>query len=322
MNPMNLIHFSLYIMTIIFSLSSNSWVMIWMSMEMNLLMFIFLMMETPISMIKTESTLKYFLIQSISSVMFITSINSNLIFYNEKLIINMMLPPIALMIKSGMAPVHSWSPPIVSKFSLMSLTLFMTVQKLIPMFLIFSSWIWIFPLSVIFNVAVGSAGGLIQSSVIKMMIFSSINNTGWMLLTMMDSFLLFWIYFMNYMLFTLMMMKFLWKSQIKWISQIKSSSPSVKWMYFSIMMSMSGLPPFMGFTPKWLTIKYLFFNNMLVILICACLSIITLFFYLKSSISLITMMFTTKKWMLNFVYSINITFMINLIGPIAYYLVI
>nr|YP_009502009.1 NADH dehydrogenase subunit 2 [Trioza remota]AWU49094.1 NADH dehydrogenase subunit 2 [Trioza remota] len=321
MHLMNLMIIPLYVLTVVFPLSSNSWMMIWMGMEMNLLMFIFLIMETPISMIKSESAIKYFLIQSISSVIFITSINSSMIFYNEKLILSTMLPPVALMIKSSMAPLHSWSPPIVSKFNLIPLFLFMTMQKLVPMFTIFSSWLWITPFIVMMNISVGSIGGLTQSSLIKMLIFSSINNSGWMLLTMMNSFLLFWVFFLNYVMISILMMKFMWFKQVKWMIQIKSSKPMTKWFFFSIMMSLSGFPPFLGFAPKWLTIKYLFLNNSTSILMSIFMSILTLFFYLKSSLNLITNIKSYKKWFLNNHLVINMMFILNITGPMMFYLI-
>nr|YP_009501983.1 NADH dehydrogenase subunit 2 [Trioza anthrisci]AWU49064.1 NADH dehydrogenase subunit 2 [Trioza anthrisci] len=317
----NFIIFPLYFLSIIFSLSSSSWILIWMGMEINLLVFIFIVLKHPVSMMKTESSMKYFLIQSMGSLIFLLTINSSMIFYNEKSMLTALVPPLALMLKSGIAPMHSWTPPIVSKFPPSSFFLFLTFQKLVPIFIMFSSWFWIVPPISLLNILVGSLGGISQSSLTKMVIFSSINNIGWMMLSMMNSFFLFNIFFLNYMMLSYLMIKFIHTLQIKWIIQIKSYKASIKWFYFSIVMSMSGYPPFMGFTPKWLVMKYLYLYNPILITVSIMMSAYALFFYIKSSISMITNTMYMKKWYLESKFKINLMFIINFMGPVLFYLI-
>uniref|UniRef100_UPI0030FE022D NADH dehydrogenase subunit 2 n=1 Tax=Egeirotrioza rufa TaxID=3132082 RepID=UPI0030FE022D len=316
----NFIILPLYIFSIIFSLSSSSWMMIWTGMEMNLLTFILIIMNKTNNMMKTESTMKYFLIQSLGSLIFLLTLNMNMIYYNEKSLMYALVPPIALMLKSGMSPLHSWSPPIVSKFSPMSMFMFLTLQKLVPLFILFCSWFWILPISALLNIIVGSLSAINQSSLLKMLIFSSINNIGWMMLSIMKSMILFLIFFLNYFLLSFIMMKYIFYYQIKWIIQIKSFKNNIKWLYFSLIMSLSGFPPFMGFTPKWTILKNLNTTMPLIIILAILLSIYTMFFYLKSSLSLIMNSTISKKWNLNSQSMMNLIFFINLMGPVSLFM--
>nr|QKK36461.1 NADH dehydrogenase subunit 2 [Trioza erytreae] len=316
----NIMVFPMYLLSIIFSLSSSSWILIWMGMEMNLISFIFIMLNHPIYMMKMESSMKYFLIQSLGSLIFLLTINNSMIYYNEKFLIFAMVPPMALMLKSGMAPLHSWTPMIVNKFSMKNVFLFFTLQKLVPFFILFSSWNYMISYISNINIIIGTIGGMTQSSLIKMMIFSSINNTGWMMMSMMNSFSLFLLYFMNYFVLSFFMMKFIFKLQIKWIIQINILSMKIKWFYFMTVMSLSGFPPFMSFTPKWLIMKNLYTHYTLNILLGIIFSTISLFFYIKSSLIMLTSYSSVKKINSIKLLSTNIFMLINLTGPFMFYI--
>uniref|UniRef100_UPI0030FE15A2 NADH dehydrogenase subunit 2 n=1 Tax=Egeirotrioza xingi TaxID=3132083 RepID=UPI0030FE15A2 len=316
----NFIILPLYFFSIIFSLSSSSWMMIWMGMEINLLTFILIILNETENISKTESSMKYFLVQSLGSLIFLLTINMNMIYYNESSMMNAMVPPLALMLKSGMSPLHSWSPPVVSNFSSKSMFMFLTMQKLVPFFVLFSCWFWILPISSLMNIITGSLATISQPSILKMVIFSSINNIGWMMLSIMKSVALFLIFFMNYLLLSFLMIKYIFLYQIKWIIQIKSSSNKIKWLYLSLVMSFSGFPPFMGFTPKWLVIKNLHSTMIFIIILSILLSIYTMFFYLKSSLSLITCSSAMKKWNLKPQITMNLIFFTNMMGPISFFL--
>nr|YP_009139054.1 NADH dehydrogenase subunit 2 [Cacopsylla coccinea]AKE49769.1 NADH dehydrogenase subunit 2 [Cacopsylla coccinea] len=291
--------FPMYIISISFSLSSNSWLSIWIGMEMNLLTFIFMLLETK-TFNSTESSMKYFLIQSAGSLMFLFSIAMQSSFSNEPFFISALVPPLALMLKSGIAPLHAWTPDISMKLSPMNLFLFTTMQKIIPLLVMFSSWSllmkWVIPL----NIIVGSLGGISQSSINKMIIFSSINNSGWMMLSLTESLFLFYIFFLFYFKMNFLLMNFLVENKIKWTVQIKNQNFFKKISFSSLMMSLSGLPPFMGFIPKWIILKKVVFFLPMVSLISIFMSIFTLFFYMKLTISMLLSSSASKKWKVHF----------------------
>nr|YP_010882002.1 NADH dehydrogenase subunit 2 [Cacopsylla fuscicella]WID86676.1 NADH dehydrogenase subunit 2 [Cacopsylla fuscicella] len=290
-----MIIFPMYIISITFSLSSNSWMSIWIGMEMNLLTFIFMILQTK-TFNSTESSMKYFLIQSAGSLMFLFSITSQTTFSNEPFFIYALTPPLALMFKSGIAPLHLWIPNISMKLSPTNLFLLTTMQKMIPMLIMFSSWTplmkWVIPL----NIIIGSLGGINQSSLNKMIIFSSINNSGWMMLSLTESMFLFYLFFIIYFKMNLLLMSFILENKIKWVTQIKSQNFFKKLSFISLMMSLSGLPPFVGFVPKWIVLKKMISLLPVTSLISIFMSIFTLFFYMKLTMSMLLYSSFSKKW--------------------------
>nr|YP_009501931.1 NADH dehydrogenase subunit 2 [Livia junci]AWU48974.1 NADH dehydrogenase subunit 2 [Livia junci] len=318
MKSYNNIIMPMFIMSIIMSLSSHSWIIIWMGMEMNLLSFIFFMMM-KMNMSSNESSMKYFLIQSSGSIIFLFSISLNIIYFNQEFHVSSLAPPIALALKSGMAPLHSWTPDIISKFNYFSLFLFLTLQKIVPTMIMFSSWynfsMWI----LIMNIMVGSIAGIPQASLTKLMIFSSINNIGWMFLAIMVSMYLFMIFFISYTVMTMLMIWFMKYMQMKWLLQMKSMLLSQKMTVFFMMASLSGLPPLLGFMPKWVILK----NTAMVVPLFSFLaigfSLFTLYFYIKSSFSMLLLSHSEKKWNLSIPTPLNSLFLtLNFIGPIVW----
>nr|YP_009500753.1 NADH dehydrogenase subunit 2 [Trioza urticae]AWU49107.1 NADH dehydrogenase subunit 2 [Trioza urticae] len=308
--------FPLYSISIIFSLSASSWMMIWMGMELNLLSFIFIIIHEK-TIFNTESSMKYFMIQAMGSLIFLFAISMNMIFYNESSLINSIVPPLALIFKSGMAPLHSWTPPIVSKFSFLGMFMFLTWQKIVPLFILFTSWSSLIMWIGLINIITGSMSGINQSSLHKMLIFSSINNIGWMLMSMMESVLLFLLFFLCYTMINFLLIKFMCTYKIKWLIQIKSNEMNIKFYFLSLMMSLAGLPPFLGFLPKWLVIKKLSESFPMFTFTAIIFSVFTLFFYLKSSMTMMISYTTTSKWNINSSFKMSLTFMLttNIFSP-------
>nr|YP_009501918.1 NADH dehydrogenase subunit 2 [Leptynoptera sulfurea]AWU48965.1 NADH dehydrogenase subunit 2 [Leptynoptera sulfurea] len=315
---MNIWMWPMYVTSILISLSNESWMMIWIGMELNLLMFIFISLN-PNNLLNNESSMKYFLVQSIGSLFFLLTINMNMIFYSENSL-NLLFPSFALMLKSGVAPFHSWTPVLMNKFSFLGLFLFFTLQKLVPMYLLYSTWLWTIPLIALINIMIGSMEGINQSSFFKMMIFSSISNNGWMLMMLLESMFLFWMFFINYFLLNFLIYIFFVKNEVKWILQIKSNKSYMKWHYMFMFLSMSSFPPFLGFTPKWMMMKTLCTTMPFLMIISVIMSIYMMFFYMKSMLSLILDSSSQKKWILNKQTKINMYVFINFLGPILFFL--
>nr|WRO39588.1 NADH dehydrogenase subunit 2 [Carsidara limbata] len=305
----------LYTCSLIFPLSSSSWLNIWIGLEINLMMFI-LILNKKKSTFMSESTMKYFLIQASSSLIFLLSMSMNMTYYNEWPLIWALVPPLALMMKMGIAPIHMWVVETAKNFCPHSLFLFLTLQKVNPLMIIYSSWSSIVFLLSLINVMVGSIMGINESSMNKMLISSSISNSGWMICSLTISNLMFLITFCTYMilLFNLMLVNSYLK--IKWVMQMKSNSIFKKTLMYSTFMSMSGLPPFLGFVPKWMMIKEMimfipFYTWMFIIF-----SSLNLFFYMKSSLMMMMTTQENKKWLCTMIFSYKyiITTAVNMMG--------
>nr|UPM51932.1 NADH dehydrogenase subunit 2 [Lopinga achine] len=317
--------FTLFFSTMI-SISSNSWLGCWIGLEINLLSFI-PFISNPNNLLNSEASLKYFLTQSIASINFLFSIILSLFlmknFFMDKFI--SILINSSLLMKMGSAPFHFWFPNIMEGISWLNCFILMTWQKITPMILLsyyFSMNFLMFIM--ILNVLIGAFSGFNQTSLRKLMAFSSINNLGWMLSALMVSENLWMIYFLLYSFLISIMCFLFYMLNIFYINQMFNFNIkfSIKFSIMINFLSLGGLPPFLGFFPKWLIINYLILNKLYIIsFFFIFMSLIMLIFYIRIIYSSF-MFFSFKfKWFKiyiknNFLIMINFFSFISLSGMI------
>ena len=152
--------------------------MIWVRLELNILRFLPIITSREYSPI--ENSIKYFLVQRIASIIYITCVLICLIKYNYILEIFMV---IRIIIKLGAAPFHGWFLSLSKSLRLFVLLIISTVQKIIPILItrvlnVFSTVI-IFVCAVTFLVIFYNR--IILLSLIKILALSRINNLVWFL---------------------------------------------------------------------------------------------------------------------------------------------
>nr|YP_009176650.1 NADH dehydrogenase subunit 2 [Anopheles christyi]ALJ02376.1 NADH dehydrogenase subunit 2 [Anopheles christyi] len=289
------------------TISSNSWLGAWMGLEINLLSFIPLMNDNKKNLLTSESSLKYFLTQAFASSILLFAIIMLMFLYNNNLslynLFNEILILSTLLLKSGAAPFHFWFPEVMEGLSWTNGLILMTWQKIAPLMLISYNFIYnFFMISIIMSMLIGSLGGLNQTSIRKLMAFSSINHLGWMLLAMMNNEMLWMTYFIMYSLLSFSIVLMFNNFKLFYFNQIFNLSmmnPIVKLLIFLNLLSLGGLPPFLGFLPKWLVIQNLTSMGQLFMLtISVCLTLITLYFYLRLSYSIFMLNYQKNSWML------------------------
>nr|QBF01245.1 NADH dehydrogenase subunit 2 [Stegana sp. 1955 JL-2019] len=303
------------------TITSNSWLGAWMGLEINLLSFIPLMSDNN-NLMSTEASLKYFLIQAMASTVLLFAVilmmmknninyEMNYTFYISMIILS------SLLLKSGAAPFHFWFPNIMEGLSWMNCLLLMTWQKIAPIMLISHVNMKLLLFScIIMSVIIGSLGGLNQSSLRKLMAFSSINHLGWMLMALNSNESIWLIYFLMYSFLSFILTFMFNNFKIFHFNQMFSlffNSKILKFILFMNFLSLGGLPPFLGFLPKWLVIQQLSLENqyfMLMILVMS--TLITLFFYLRICYSAFMLNYFENNWMNNIQLK-NITYNIYLI---------
>lgn len=98
-------------------------------------------------------------------------------------------------------------------------------------------------------------------------------------------------------------------------------NPSIKFFIFLNLLSLGGLPPFLGFLPKWLVIQNLVeLNQIFLLFIAVCLTLITLYYYLRISYSIYMLNYNKNSWILTNSYNnknINLILTINFISIIG-----
>nr|YP_009045364.1 NADH dehydrogenase subunit 2 [Junonia almana]AHA03715.1 NADH dehydrogenase subunit 2 [Junonia almana]ARH11503.1 NADH dehydrogenase subunit 2 [Junonia almana]USO21392.1 NADH dehydrogenase subunit 2 [Junonia almana] len=308
------------------SISSNSWLGCWIGLEINLLSFIPLM-SNPNNLLNSEASLKYFLTQSIASINFLFAILLNLLLLKNFLTNNILsiLIDSSLLMKMGSIPFHFWFPNIMEGLSWFNCFILMTWQKISPMILLsyYMNLKFLF-LVMIFNVLIGTISSFNQTSLRKLMAFSSINNLGWMLSALSISENLWMMYFLLYSMFIFIMCFLFYIINVFYINQLFNLNLnfSIKFSILINFLSLGGLPPFLGFFPKWMIINYLLSNNLFIIsFIFTISSLIMLFIYIRIIYSSFMFYSIKLKWYKifiknNFMIFINISSFISLLGMI------
>nr|QLY90253.1 NADH dehydrogenase subunit 2 [Fannia armata] len=300
-NSSKIMFFSILMMGTLISISANSWLSAWMGLEINLLSFIPLMSDSKL--MSTEASLKYFLTQALASSVFLFAVILFLLNSSKmnSFVMEMMIFS-SLLLKSGSAPFHFWFPNVMEGLSWMNSLILMTWQKIAPLMLI--SYIIYKPLiimSIILSSLVGALGGLNQTSLRKLMAYSSINHLGWMLAAMYNNSSLWMTYFFFYTFLTFSMIFMFNMFKISHINQLFSMflySKNMKFFLFFNLLSLGGLPPFLGFFPKWMVIQSLTMNNQLFLLtFMVLMTLITLYFYIRLCYSAFMLNYYENNWM-------------------------
>nr|AMP43794.1 NADH dehydrogenase subunit 2 [Satanas sp. KW-2016] len=287
------------------SVSSTSWMSAWMGLEINLLAFIPLMTASS-NLMSAEAALKYFLTQALaSSVLLMAIIISSTKYSMSETSTEGMLMMSALLLKLGAAPFHWWFPNVMEGLTWNNSMMLMTWQSVAPLML--SSTLTkvalcehLMTASIIMSVTAGSLGGLNQTSLRKIMAYSSITHISWMMTAMMSSEPLWSLYFTVYTVLTVgivMIMKTTGMAQLNQLFSHKFSSSTLKFTVMMSFLSLGGLPPFLGFLPKLMVIQNLVNNNqMFTMTILTIMSLITLFFYLRMAHSAFMLNYHETTW--------------------------
>nr|YP_008080654.1 NADH dehydrogenase subunit 2 [Mecopoda niponensis]AFK15632.1 NADH dehydrogenase subunit 2 [Mecopoda niponensis] len=305
-NPSKLLFLFTLLSGTLITISSNSWFGAWMGLEINLLSFIPLMTNSK-NILSTEASLKYFLIQALASAILLFAIilmyllnNSYFLLFNQFTLSTLISS--SLLLKMGAAPFHFWFPGTMEGLNWFNCLILMTWQKIAPLMLL--SYIltmsFFMMLVIISSVVIGSLGGLNQTSLRKLMAYSSINHLGWMISAMMNGENLWLLYFLIYSFLNTSIILLFNTLQIFHINQsflMMNTNMMLKSSLFFLLLSLGGLPPFLGFLPKWLVIQSLVNSNQLFIIITmVIMTLITLFFYLRLTFSSFLLSYTEIKW--------------------------
>nr|AZL93589.1 NADH dehydrogenase subunit 2 [Helicoverpa armigera armigera]AZL93641.1 NADH dehydrogenase subunit 2 [Helicoverpa armigera conferta]UTT74694.1 NADH dehydrogenase subunit 2 [Helicoverpa armigera]AZL93602.1 NADH dehydrogenase subunit 2 [Helicoverpa armigera armigera]AZL93615.1 NADH dehydrogenase subunit 2 [Helicoverpa armigera armigera] len=312
--------FILFFSTFI-SISSNTWFGCWIGLEINLLSFIPLISNSN-NLLASEASLKYFLTQTIASINFLFTILMMLILMKNFEMNNFILIMMnsSMLMKMGSTPFHFWFPNIIEGLSWFNSFILMTWQKITPMIILSYCFNKNFIIIIIiFNIIIGAIGGLNQTSLRKLMAFSSINNLGWMMSAIMISQTLWMFYFFLYS-FMITIMCFLFHMlNMYFINQlfINNMNFLIKINLLINFLSLGGLPPFIGFFPKWIIINFLINNNMyLLTLLFMMMSLIMLFYYIRITYSAFMFNYLKMKWFKIFIKN-NYFMMINFLSFIS-----
>nr|YP_009253515.1 NADH dehydrogenase subunit 2 [Achatinella mustelina]ANC62890.1 NADH dehydrogenase subunit 2 [Achatinella mustelina] len=270
------------------SISSSNWLILWVLMEINLFSIMPLFTKSKSGSMLSESMMKYFVVQAVASlILMVSGINlyMNLMFEENNniywLIFSMMV-----FLKLGIFPLSFWVIPVLKGVNSFLIFFLLGPMKIVPLYLMYfhlnfySSMMMKWMFYIIIGVSSMIVGALVGNNMteFRMMIgASSITHSGWFVIASTVSGLL--VYFFLYMVSLSFLL----------ISLMSSSITTTALTHCMMMLSLSGLPPFLLFYAK-----YLVFSNMLLmqmslvfIMIVLFSAILSLNVYLKFSYNFI-----------------------------------
>lgn len=304
MTPSFFLFISTTIIGTLIALSRTNWLYLWIGMELNLLSFIPLVARSH-TLQETEARVKYFIIQAVGRGLILTAgvISTNPLsnFSFSPVIITIFV--IRITIKLGMAPCHQWLPHVMSSISWFICMILATWQKISPMILIIiltprETPLIIF-IVVILSAIVGGVGGINQSQLRALLAYSSIGHMRWILITTQCSFNIFILYFSVYVLITVSLISLLIKRN-SILSKLSFSVSRIRITIFALVIivifRLGGLPPFLGFFPKWLIINTLANNDLFIVVIVLITGrLMNLFYYFNMTFNFILAAPQTRK---------------------------
>nr|AWV83393.1 NADH dehydrogenase subunit 2 [Yezoterpnosia vacua] len=275
-NSSNMLFLTFMLIGIVISISSNNWLGCWMGIEINLISFLPIMINS-VSVYSSESMMKYFIIQGMGSSLLFFSLMLMFIYNMNYLMM------ISLLIKMGCPPFHLWFPSIMEGLSWFNCFMLSTIQKFVPIMLI--SYLNLnITLFIIMSCVWGSLGGLMYSSLRKIIAYSSIYNLGWMI---SGTYIINYSWIIYYLIYSLTLMMVCYSFYIfgmNYLNQFFLISMNYMKLIFMmiIFLSMGGMPPFMGFFPKMIMVYCLILNKMFFICFILLISaLLVMFFYLR-----------------------------------------
>nr|ATY50966.1 NADH dehydrogenase subunit 2 [Anolis heteropholidotus] len=278
----------------IVTMTSHHWLLAWVGLELNTLAII-PVISTTHNPRSTEAATKYFLTQAAASAMILFASTTNAWQTGMWDITNLSYPPshimltLALAMKLGLAPTHFWLPEVLQGTTMTTALLITTWQKLAPLALVYLtvnnlSTMILFTLGLLSSI-MGGWGGLNQTQIRKVMAYSSIAHLGWMIAisSIMINIMIFNL--VIYLIMTTALFLSLILSKSKTIQDTTTTwtiSPTMAVMMMLLLLSLGGLPPLTGFTPKWVILEELIAQNLIPMATIMMLStLLSLFFYLR-----------------------------------------
>nr|YP_009258841.1 NADH dehydrogenase subunit 2 [Libiocoris heissi]AFI54708.1 NADH dehydrogenase subunit 2 [Libiocoris heissi] len=263
--------------------SSNNWITMWMGLEINMMSFVPMMKSK--SMESSKSMMMYFLMQSLGSMMMMISllINSSILLTPDSMetMVNSLII-ISMMIKMGLPPMQTWMIKTMQSMNWTPCLILMSWQKIAPLTIINQTINNQLTTIIIVTASfTGAMGGINQTCLRTIMAYSSISHMSWMMLLTCNSKL--WItYMMIYLIMMTTICKMMKSENIFYLNQFNSLNHNNKMTFTLNMMSMGGMPPMIGFIPKWITIQSaVTTNNIPIITMMSILSLITLMYYMN-----------------------------------------
>ncbi len=369
-----IILFSLF--GILLVITTSDLMLLYLALELQSLSIYALVASRYNSNISTEAGLKYFILGSfisgfilyaISLFYFITGStnlnNLNLYLINNNnssiILLAMVLLTGGFLFKLSAAPFHNWTPDVFEGAPTIITLFISTVPKLAILSVIFNIyyiayislvdvWSYMFLISGVLSLIIGTIGGLYQIKIKRLLAFSTINNMGYILLGLnlaskasieVTVFYLLIYIILNTGIFSIIIAILKDKTNkeliyINDLSIVTQKNPLLAFILTLNIFSLIGIPPLIGFFSKFYLLGLLVQHNLLFFAVIAIVtSLISTFYYIR----LIKILYIKKDYFtenikevsesatfiiymitcLNILLSLNIDYLLNILHLIV-----
>lgn len=238
---------------------------VWFGLEINLFRVVPLFLGDSTTR-KAESTIKYFLLQAIGSVVVLSGALLNLTSFGARFVGRFIfmetarvLVMVGLIVKVGLVPFHFWVPRVMRGLGWGSCFVLSVWQKVGPV-LILVSFIGGFLMQVLMvsgclGRMVGGLGGFAQTQVRSLLGYSSIGHGGWLVVGGIFRFLGVVVYLLLYSIVRGFLFCLLSAVEARSYGRLSKGFRGMKAKYLWLLrlgfLTLAGLPPGVGFSMKW-----------------------------------------------------------------------
>nr|AAP82775.1 NADH dehydrogenase subunit 2 [Dissostichus mawsoni]ABA86870.1 NADH dehydrogenase subunit 2 [Dissostichus mawsoni] len=283
--------------------ASSHWLLAWVGLEINTLAILPLMARNHHPR-AVEAATKYFLIQAGGAAVLLFAGTTNAWLTGQWDIQQATHPlpvailTLALALKLGLAPLHSWMPEVFQGLDLTTGLVLATWQKLAPLALLLQIQPANSPLLILMGLAstlIGGWGGLNQTQLRKILAYSSTAQLGWMVLVLQFAPSLTTLTVLVYIAAataTFLTLKLTKATSINMLAISWAKAPALVALTPLVLLSLAGLPPMTGFMPKWLILQELSKQNLAPAATLAALTaLLSLYYYLRLTYAMTLTMF-------------------------------
>lgn len=186
-----------------------------------------------------------------------------------------------MILKLGGAPLHFWYPKISFNLNWIPFWILSTIQKLIPLYIlsfIKNNFIIVF---ILFSCIFAPFFLFNCSSLLLLIRYSSISHLRWILSLLLIN-KSYWFYYLLIYSFILLRIRFFFrKNKTYSIFNSWNLNEIDNYKIIIYILSLRGLPPLLGFFPKWFSIFELYNSHFLIIIFLIINSLIRIFVYIK-----------------------------------------
>nr|NP_042534.1 NADH dehydrogenasesubunit 2 [Acanthamoeba castellanii]Q37376.1 RecName: Full=NADH-ubiquinone oxidoreductase chain 2; AltName: Full=NADH dehydrogenase subunit 2 [Acanthamoeba castellanii]AAD11827.1 NADH dehydrogenase, subunit 2 [Acanthamoeba castellanii]AOS85697.1 Nad2 [Acanthamoeba castellanii] len=316
-------------------LNSNDLISLFFIIELQSLTFYILVASKQTSSFSTESGLKYFILGCFSSGIILFGISliygfTGLLSYTDLtlflsevyvtnfildssffsfsgFLIGFLLLTVGFLFKLGSAPFHMWMPDVYEGSPLLITAYLSTLPKISLIFVIFKLYYYVFfevflfsqglfTLTALFSILLGSIAAIYQVKLKRMLTYSMITNTGYLLLGLSFGdisgiyitifYLISYIFIMIGLFFCFLSLRDrssgLLVKRINLFSNLLEVNPSLSFSIFILLFSIAGIPPLLGFYSKFFlflfSLKYKMYWMTILFVI---FSVVSVFYYIR-----------------------------------------